>query len=100
MNTITLQVPVDKNIKLSAQAAANNMGFSSLQDAVRLFLANLAAGRLSATFSSQEPNEILTPAQEKVLMRKYHQAQKEIARGQYTTAHSAEEFIAQLHGKN
>lgn len=96
MNTITLQVPVDKNIKIGAQQAANNMGFSSLQDAVRLFLANLSAGKLSATFSEKTPDEILTPAQEKVLLKKYRQAQREIARGDYTVAHNVEEMMAQL----
>lgn len=98
MNTITLQVPVDRNIKISAQEAAYGMGFSSLQDAVRLFLANLSAGKLAATFSAQTPDEILTPAQEKVLMKKYRQAKREIARGEYTVAHSAEELMAQLRG--
>ncbi len=96
MNTITLQVPVDKSIKISAQAAASNMGFSSLQDAVRLFLANLSAGRLSAGFTETFPDEVLTSAQEKVLMKKYLQAKKDIDAGRGFTAHSAEELMAHL----
>lgn len=96
MNTITLQVPVNRNVKLSAQQAAADMGFSSLQDAVRLFLANLSSGKLSATFSAQTPDEILTPAQEKVLMKKYREAKKEIDEGRGFTAHSAEELMAHL----
>lgn len=97
MNTITLQVPVNKAIRLSAQKAANNLGFSSLQDAVRLFLANLAAGKLTASFSESYPDEVLTPAQEKILEKKYQEVKKEIARGEYQTVHSAREFMEKIY---
>lgn len=45
-----LQVPVDKKIKLAAQREAKKLGFSTLQDAVRLFLAKLAARELVINF--------------------------------------------------
>ncbi len=96
MNTITLQVPIDPAIRASAQKAANNMGFSSLQDAVRLFLANLAAGRLSAGFTETFPDEVLTPTQEKVLAEKYAEAMREYKTGKLSSARTVEEFMAQV----
>ena len=49
MNTI-LQVPVDKEVKNKATAAAQRLGFSSLQEAVRLFLNKMAAQQLEIKF--------------------------------------------------
>ena len=91
-----MQVPMDRTLKLSAQAVAESQGFNSLQDAVRLFLANLASRRISAAFSSVEPDEILTPAQEKVLMRKYLQAKKELASGKLKSYTNVEDMMRDL----
>lgn len=41
MNTI-LQVPIDRNLRDQAAITAQNMGFSSLQEAVRIFLNKMA----------------------------------------------------------
>lgn len=49
MNTI-LQVPIDKNLRNQATIAAEKMGFSSLQEAVRLFLNKIAAGEMNVSF--------------------------------------------------
>ncbi len=46
MNTTTLQVPLSKTLKASATAVANDYGFSSLQDIVRLFLSKFAKREL------------------------------------------------------
>lgn len=97
MDTLILQVPVDATVKVQAQKMANQIGFSSLQDAVRLFLANLAAGKLSAGFvAAQTPDEILTPAQEKVLTKKYLQVKKDIAVGKGITVSSVDEMMKYL----
>ncbi|MBI3559365.1 hypothetical protein HY085_03120, partial [Candidatus Gottesmanbacteria bacterium] len=53
MDIIILQVPVDKKLKLAAQKEAKKLGFSTLQDAVRLFLAKLAAGELIINFAQK-----------------------------------------------
>lgn len=49
MNTI-LQVPINKNLRDKAASKAAKMGFSSLQEAVRIFLNKVAAGELNITF--------------------------------------------------
>lgn len=49
MNTI-LQVPIDKNLRDRAASKAAKMGFSSLQEAVRVFLSKIAAGEVNVKF--------------------------------------------------
>lgn len=49
MNTI-LQIPVNKNIRNQATLAAEKMGFSSLQEVVRLFLNKVAKGQIDIAF--------------------------------------------------
>lgn len=100
MNTLTLQVPMDAAVKIKAQKVASEIGFSSLQDAVRLFLANLAAGKLSASFVAQTPDEILSPVQEKVLTRKYNQAMKEMVSGKMKTYDNVDDLVHDLHNGN
>lgn len=49
MNTI-LQVPVNKNLRDKAASKVAKMGFSSLQEVIRLFLNKVAEGEISITF--------------------------------------------------
>lgn len=46
MNTI-LQVPIKKQVRDKAASMAEKMGFSSLQEVVRVFLNKVAAGEVS-----------------------------------------------------
>ena len=50
MNTTTIQVPVNKSIRDQAAMNIERMGFSSLQEVIRLFLNNVAKGTISVTF--------------------------------------------------
>lgn len=50
MNTTILQVPINKNIRDQAATAAEKMGFSSLQEIVRLFLSKVARREVDFTF--------------------------------------------------
>lgn len=49
MNTI-LQIPINKNLRDQAASKATKMGFSSLQEAVRVFLNKVAIGELNIKF--------------------------------------------------
>jgi len=49
MNTI-LQVPINKNLRDAAASRAKKMGFSSLQEVVRLFLNKIAGGEVNFMF--------------------------------------------------
>ena len=50
MNGTILQIPIDKNIRNQAAFYAEKMGFSSLQEIVRLFLNKIATGEMNVVF--------------------------------------------------
>ena len=54
MNNTTLQVPINKDIRLQATQAASRLGFSSLQETVRVFLVQLINQNLVVTFQPPE----------------------------------------------
>ena len=54
MDTTILQVPIDKSLRNQAAAAASNLGFSSLQEAVRVFLTQLADKNVKISFEPKE----------------------------------------------
>lgn len=49
MQKTILQVPLNKQLKNDAEKAATQQGFSSLQEIVRVFLAQLASNRVQIT---------------------------------------------------
>lgn len=51
MNTI-LQVPMKKELRDKAAVKAEELGFSSLQEPVRVFLQHLAKGEINISFES------------------------------------------------
>lgn len=50
MNSTIIQVPVSKDLRDRAARAAGRMGFSSLQEAIRVFLAQLDTQKVKITF--------------------------------------------------
>ena len=61
-NKTILQVPIDINLRDQAVAAAEDLGFSSLQETIRVFLRKLANKSISVSF---EETEKLSPKAEK-----------------------------------
>lgn len=96
MNKVTIQVPVDKTLKASAEKVASEYGFSSLQEAIRLFMAQFANKSLNIGFFQTMPDEILTQKEEAVLIKKYTQAKKQIKKGKGFSAYSPDEMLSQL----
>lgn len=50
----TLQIPVKKDLRDRAVKAATAQGFSSLQEAVRIFLIQFATNKVSVTFTNAD----------------------------------------------
>lgn len=50
MNRTTLQIPMSADLRKQAERQALDQGFSSLQEAVRLFLNKLAKGSIGISF--------------------------------------------------
>jgi len=87
-----MQVPLSKSLKVSSEAVARDMGFSSLQEAIRVFLQKLSNKELTFTF--REPVERLSPKAE----RRYAKMLKEIQEGKVKTKSftSTDEMMAYL----
>lgn len=57
MQKTILQVPLTQDLKLTAEKAAHEQGFSSLQEIVRVFLSKLAANKVEVTLDSVSLSE-------------------------------------------
>ena len=62
MNNTILQVPLSKELRQKSELAATKAGFSSLQEAVRLFLHQLSQQKM--IFSFDTPKIQLSPKNE------------------------------------
>ena len=88
---IIMQVPMEKSLKTSSEVVARDMGFSSLQEAIRVFLHKLSNREL--TISLKEPLERLSPKAE----RRYVKMLKEIKEGKgITKTNNVDELMAIL----
>ena len=94
MSKTIVQVPVNRKLRNEALSAAQEMGFSSLQEPIRVFLSRLASRSLTVTF---EPEERLSPHAD----RRYAKILKAISSGKEPIyqADSAEDLLEQLYGK-
>lgn len=52
MDSTILQVPISKSLRDEASTAASKMGFSSLQEAVRVFLTQLPTQTMKISFET------------------------------------------------
>lgn len=95
MDKAIIQVPVDKKLRDQAASAASSLGFSSLQETIRLFLHKLATREL--TFSFEEPSVQLSPR----AARRYDKMVRDIESGKEPvyTASSTKDLLDQLYGR-
>ena len=54
MNTTNLQIPITEELKISAQQVADDMGFSSLQELVRIILKKISTKSIQINFVDEE----------------------------------------------
>ncbi len=94
MSRTILQVPITKDLQVSAKKAAVKQGFSSLQDAIRVFLKQLALGQVAVRLEATD-EERLSPAAE----RRYAKIMNDIKSGKEKTIGftSVDEMIKYLH---
>ena len=74
MDKTIIQVPIDKKIKEKAALVATDMGFSSLQETIRLFLTKLSQKNVHIMFNVESDYIELSP---KAKM-KYQQIERDI----------------------
>lgn len=92
METTILQIPISKNLRDKAVLAAEESGFSSLQEVVRVFLKQFAHKEVEVVI---EPKPVQLS---KKAIRRYNKISDEIASGKAKlfTAHSVEELMDHL----
>lgn len=78
MQRVILQVPMSRDLKESAWSASNDLGFSSLQEAIRVLLTKLAKKELSLKVT-EEVEEIAHLS--KAAERKFKKAVADIKAG-------------------
>ena len=94
MNKTILQVPLNQQMKIDAENAASAQGFSSLQEAVRVFLNKLAQGTMQVTFEE-------TIHLSDVAINRYDNVLSDIEEEKnIQKATSVEELMKKLHNAN
>ena len=92
MQKVTLQVPMNQQLKIDAEKAALEQGFSSLQELVRVILSKVAQNKIEVNL---EEVVKLSPKAEK----RYLKATKDFEEGKNIySASSVKELMKQLNG--
>lgn len=92
MQRTVLQIPLTKELKNRAAAAALDYGFSSLQEILRVFMRKLALRKIDLTF--EEEVVYLSPQAE----MRYAKMTEDFKKGKNVyTAKNTEQLMKQLH---
>jgi antitoxin component of RelBE/YafQ-DinJ toxin-antitoxin module len=91
----TIQVPVEKSFKIRAENYATKLGYSSLQEYIRVSLTQSINKKINP-FSNTFPPEYITPEQEAILDKKWAKSQKEIKKGNFIKSSNVDELMAYL----
>ena len=75
MDTTNLQIPIRTDLKIAATEAALEQGFSSLQEAVRVFINKMAQKSINIVFASKSIQ--LSPK----AIKRYNKIAEEIEKG-------------------
>lgn len=95
MQRTVLQIPLPKELKASAEKAAQEAGFSSLQEVLRVFMKKFANRKIDLTFG--EEVTYLSPTAEK----RYLKATKDFKKGKNVyLAKDVDDLIKQLHASS
>lgn len=92
MDSTILQIPIAKSLKQSSQEVANEYGFSSLQDLLRVVLTKLSRRELVVTIG--EPQTLLSKKNEKHYLKMSEDFKKN---HNIYHAKNADDLIKQLH---
>lgn len=93
MSSTILQVPVDKEVRDRALSTASDMGFSSLQEAVRIFLRKLADKEMAIRVEEKEKAVQLSPR----AIKRYDKISEDFKKGRNIyTAKDVEDLIRRL----
>lgn len=81
INRLIVQVPMSKELKEKAESVSADLGFSSIQEAIRVLLTKLSKREFSLKVEEVEEITYLSPAAE----RKFKKAVEDIKAGRNVT---------------
>lgn len=90
----TIQIPIDKNLKVKAEEYVQELGYSSLQEYIRVFLKQSVTGKYNL-FSNILP-EYITPEQEATLDKTWAKSQKDNKKGDFIKSNNYDELVSYL----
>ncbi|MBI4035643.1 hypothetical protein HY383_01715 [Candidatus Daviesbacteria bacterium] len=94
MQRVIVQVPMSKELKRSAEVVSADLGFSSIQETIRVLLTKLSKREFSLKVEEVEEITHLSPATEK----KFKKAVADIKAGRnITQAKNIDELLSLLH---
>ncbi len=93
MNKTILQIPLDKKIRDQATIVAAELGFSSLQEPIRLFINRIAQRKVEFTITDAEEVQLSPRA-----IKRYEKMVDDIKKGKVKTikSNSIEELMKSL----
>ncbi len=93
MNRTVLQIPIAPLLRRQAEAASLDLGFSSLQDVVRLLLHKLARREIAVAVQEEEVVKLSKKAQ-----ARYEKMNQDFRTGKNVyMANNMDDFLRQLH---
>lgn len=97
MQRVIVQVPMNKDLKKKAEVVSSEMGFSSLQETIRVLLTKLSKNEFNLKIEETEEITDLSPAAE----RRFKKAVADIKAGRTSPIfNNADDAIAWLHNPN
>ena len=94
MQRVIVQVPMNRNLKEKAEIVASDLGFSSIQEAIRVLLTKLSKKEFSLKVEEVEEVKYLSPAAE----RRFKKAVEDIKAGRnITKTKNVDELLELLH---
>jgi len=91
----TIQIPVDKSFAIEAKKYSTKLGYSSLQEYIRVLLKQSLDNKWNPIFR-QFPVEYITPEQEAVLDKTWAKSQKYTKKGDFVKSSDINELMAYL----
>ena len=93
MQRVIVQVPMNKKLKEKAEIVVSDLGFSSIQEAIRVLLTKLSKREFSLKVEEVEEVKYLSPR----AARKFKKAVEDIKAGRnIIQASDAEDFLRKL----
>jgi len=92
-DTFKIQIPLDKTLKVKGTKKAKELGYTSLQEVLRVFITSFVEGKIIPTFESRER---LSPRAEKRYDKMIKEHEKDRKAGKVKSFKTSSEAIKYL----